>query len=93
MSNKEHKKHPIYSKIWRLAKNQVWATDITYIPMAKGFMYLTALICIQDLFWIERATQWVPIGADILQETIRMCAWNFNTDQGIQPVRFTPMYY
>ena len=24
--------------------NQVWCTDITYIPMKKGFMYLTALI-------------------------------------------------
>lgn len=24
--------------------NQVWATDITYVPMAKGFMYLTAVI-------------------------------------------------
>lgn len=25
-------------------QNQVWAIDITYIPMAKGFMYLTAII-------------------------------------------------
>ena len=24
--------------------NQVWCTDITYIPMARGFMYLTAVI-------------------------------------------------
>ena len=24
--------------------NQVWAVDITYVPMAKGFMYLTAII-------------------------------------------------
>ena len=24
--------------------NQVWAIDITYIPMPKGFMYLTAII-------------------------------------------------
>lgn len=24
--------------------NQVWATDITYIPMAKGFVYLCAII-------------------------------------------------
>ena len=26
------------------AANQVWCTDITYIPMAKGFMYMTAFI-------------------------------------------------
>jgi putative transposase len=24
--------------------NQVWATDITYIPMAKGFAYLVAIM-------------------------------------------------
>jgi putative transposase len=26
--------------------NQVWCTDITYIPMKKGFMYLTAFIVV-----------------------------------------------
>jgi putative transposase len=24
--------------------NQVWSSDITYIPMARGFMYLTAVL-------------------------------------------------
>ena len=24
--------------------NQVWSADITYVPMAKGFMYLVAII-------------------------------------------------
>ena len=24
--------------------NQVWATDISYIPMAKGFVYLVAIV-------------------------------------------------
>jgi putative transposase len=24
--------------------NQVWAMDITYIPMARGFAYLTAVV-------------------------------------------------
>jgi putative transposase len=28
----------------------VWATDITYIPMAKGFMYLTAIIDLHTRF-------------------------------------------
>lgn len=31
-------------------KNQVWAIDITYIPMAKGFMYLTAIIDVYSRF-------------------------------------------
>ncbi len=30
--------------------NQVWAIDITYIPMAKGFMYLTAIIDIYSRY-------------------------------------------
>lgn len=30
--------------------NQVWAIDITYIPMAKGFMYLTAIIDVYSRF-------------------------------------------
>lgn len=30
--------------------NQVWAIDITYIPMAKGFMYLTAIIDLYSRF-------------------------------------------
>lgn len=30
--------------------NQVWATDITYIPMEKGFLYLVAIIDIYSRF-------------------------------------------
>jgi putative transposase len=50
----------------------VWATDITYIPMAKGFMYLTA-IDLHTRFvlnWSVRSmsADWC---ADILQETIQ----------------------
>jgi len=30
--------------------NQVWAIDITYIPMAKGFMYLVAIIDVYSRF-------------------------------------------
>jgi putative transposase len=30
--------------------NQVWAIDITYIPLAKGFMYLTAIIDVYSRF-------------------------------------------
>jgi putative transposase len=50
MSNKEHK-HPYLLKDLKIShKNQVWATDITYIPMAKGFMYLTAIIDLHTRF-------------------------------------------
>ena len=40
--------HKIYPSLLRnlpiVRPNQVWAMDITYIPMAKGFVYLAALI-------------------------------------------------
>lgn len=43
--NKEHKVYPYLLKDIRVtARNQVWATDITYIPMKYGFMYLCAVI-------------------------------------------------
>ena len=31
-------------------RNQVWSIDITYIPMKKGFMYLTAIIDVYSRF-------------------------------------------
>lgn len=43
--NEEHKKYPYLLKnLSVISPNQVWGTDITYIPLAKGFCYLVALI-------------------------------------------------
>ena len=43
--NEEHKKYPYLLKnLPIISPNQVWGTDITYIPLAKGFCYLVALI-------------------------------------------------
>lgn len=47
-TSKRHNKHKIYPYLLRHLTidrpNQVWATDITYIPMAKGFVYLTVIL-------------------------------------------------
>ena len=47
-TSKKHPGHEIYPYLLRgLAinrANQVWALDTTYIPMAKGFVYLTAVV-------------------------------------------------
>ena len=69
--------------------NQVWCSDITYIPMAKGFLYL---VVIMD--WHSRAVlAWRlsnTLGADFCVEAIEEAlAWFgrpeiFNTDQGSQ---------
>lgn len=46
--SKRYAGHPVYPYLLRGLSidqpNQVWATDITYIPMARGFMYLVAIM-------------------------------------------------
>ncbi len=43
--DKEHKIYPYLLRDLTVDRaNQVWATDITYIPLAKGFVYLVAVI-------------------------------------------------
>ena len=43
--------YPYLLKGFRITRpNQVWATDITYIPMKHGFMYLTAIIDLYSRF-------------------------------------------
>jgi len=40
-----HKNYPyLLRKLLATQPNQVWATDITYIPMARGFVYLIAIV-------------------------------------------------
>jgi len=69
--------------------NQVWAMDITYIPMARGFVYLTAVV---DWF-TRRVLAWrVSIGMEVdfcveaVEEALAKCGAPeiFNTDQGSQ---------
>jgi putative transposase len=47
-TSKKHPGHEIYPYLLRNLtinrSNQVWALDTTYIPMAKGFVYLTAVV-------------------------------------------------
>ncbi|MDQ7085220.1 MAG: hypothetical protein Q9M36_09945 [Sulfurovum sp.] len=52
IANKEHQKYPYLLKAFKNDKNQVvidkpnqvWSTDITYIKLDKGFVYLAAVI-------------------------------------------------
>ena len=69
--------------------NQVWATDITYIPMAKGFAYLVAIMDWHSrrvLSWRLSNTLDTGFCVEALQEAIERY-WVpeiFNTDQGSQ---------
>ena len=68
--------------------NQVWSTDITYIRLAQGFMYLVAVI---DWFsryvlaWQLSNTLDGRFCLDALQQALRQGQPDiFNTDQGVQ---------
>ena len=47
-TSRRHPQHPVYPYLLKhlatTRANQVWAMDITYIPMAKGFVYLAAVV-------------------------------------------------
>jgi putative transposase len=69
--------------------NQVWAMDITYVPMARGFVYLAAVI---DWF-SRRVLSWrlsITMEADFCVEALEEALARhgkpeiFNTDQGAQ---------
>lgn len=87
------KKHKIYPYLLRNIEaerpNHVWSTDITYIPMKKGFMYLTAIIDLYSRYVVHWSVsncmdaEWV---ASCYKEAIEMYGQPqiINTDQGSQ---------
>jgi len=68
--------------------NQVWAADITYIPMAKGFLYLVAIIDWYSryvLSWRLSNTLDTDFCVEALEEALHKGRPEiFNTDQGAQ---------
>ena len=69
--------------------NQVWAMDITYIPMAKGFLYLVAIIDWASravLAWRLSNTMDTAFCLEALHEALVRFGKPeiFNTDQGAQ---------
>jgi len=68
--------------------NQVWAADITYIPMARGFLYLVAIIDWYSryvLSWRLSNTLDTGFCVESLEEALKKGRPDiFNTDQGVQ---------
>ena len=69
--------------------NQVWATDITYIKLEKGFVYLAAIIDWNSkkiLSWKLSNTMDVKLTTDVLNEALQKYPEPeiFNSDQGSQ---------
>jgi putative transposase len=92
-TSRRHADHKVYPYLLRgLAidrPNQVWCADITYIPMAKGFMYLVAV-----MDWFSRKvlasrlsiTMESAFCVEALQDALNHHGQPdiFNTDQGVQ---------
>lgn len=91
--SKPHPEHRVYPYLLRgleISKaNHVWATDITYLPMAKGFCYLVAVMdwaSRKVLSWRLSNTLDTSFCVDALEEAIARYGVPeiFNTDQGSQ---------
>jgi putative transposase len=92
-TSKRHPQHPVYPYLLRGMAidrpNQVWASDITYIPMAKGFMYLVAIMdwaTRKVLSWRLSNTLDSSFCVEALKEALSEYGTPeiFNTDQGSQ---------
>ena len=69
--------------------NQVWATDISYVPMAKGFVYLVAIVdwfSRKVLAWRVSISMEADFCVEALEEALARYGKPeiFNTDQGSQ---------
>jgi len=95
--NKEHYKYKyLLSQFWNDkhqviidTPNKVWSTDITYIKLEKGFVYLAAIIdwnTKKILSWKLSNTMDVSLTTSILNEALSLYPKPeiFNTDQGSQ---------
>lgn len=92
-TSKRNKQHGVYPYLLRDMKvtraNQVWQTDITYIPMARGFMYMTAIIDVYSRYivgWSLSNTMSAEWCRETLEEAIATHGMPeiINTDQGAQ---------
>ena len=92
-TSKRHPEHKVYPYLLRGKTidqpNQVWATDITYIPMRQGFLYLVAIIdwaTRRVLSWRLSNTLTAGFCVEALSEALARFGKpdTFNTDQGAQ---------
>lgn len=89
ISNKEHKKYPYLLKDTSICHpDQVWAGDITYVPLARGFAYLFAIIDWHSRYVIEWELSNM-LDTEFCLEALKRALKKtkpriFNTDQGVQ---------
>jgi putative transposase len=92
-TTQRHRAHPVFPYLLRTLRvtrpNQVWAADITYIPMARGFVYLVVVMdwaSRKVLSWRVSPTLTSDFCVAALEEALARygCPEIFNTDQGSQ---------
>ena len=92
-TSKPHPQHKIYPYLLRgveiIRPNQVWSTDITYLRLPRGFVYLVAIIdwySRRVLSWRLSNTMDAGFCVDCLEQAIQDYGAPeiFNTDQGSQ---------
>ncbi len=92
-TTQRHPAHQVYPYLLRdlaiTRGNHVWAMDVTYVPMAKGFVYLVAVVdwaTRRVLAWRVSITMDVQFCLDAVEEAIERYGRPdiMNTDQGSQ---------
>ena len=92
-TSRRHPAHPVYPYVLRglsiTRPNHVWAADITYLPMARGFVFLVAIMdgaTRRVLAWRVSATLTPDFCVAALDEALERHGTPaiFNTDQGSQ---------
>ena len=92
-TSKRHPAHPVFPYLLRGLEikraNAVWALDITYIPMARGWVYLVAVLDWHSRRVLAHRVS-ITMEADFCVEALREAAARYgapeivNTDQGSQ---------
>lgn len=88
--DQEHKVYPYLLKDLKITHdNQVWAIDITYVPMRRGFMYLCAIIDLHTRYvvnWSISNTMTAQWCRQVVEEAITLHGKPeiMNSDQGSQ---------
>ena len=92
-TSRRNARHPVYPYLLKRLDihrpNQVWAADITYVPMERGFVYLVAIVDWYSryvLSWRVSNTLDTAFCLDALEEALSKDGKPeiFNTDQGSQ---------
>jgi len=92
-TSRRHRAHPVFPYLRRhrtiTQPNEVWAMDVTYLPMARGFVYLAAVMdwaSRRVLSWRVSITLDSACCCEAVTEALARCGRPqiFNTDQGVQ---------